>query len=265
MIIDHHKYSELQVLLIEPSPTQQHIIKNHLHSAGVSDIVCVSKGVEALEQIPKILPELVISSMYLPDMTGEELVHAIRALPESYTMAYLLISSETKIECLEPIRQAGAVAILPKPFTQQQLNFALQATLEYLHPDYIALEHFNTEDLQVLLVDDSDFFLKFLTHLLNDFGIENIIIAHDGADALTKMEDHYFDLIITDYNMPKLDGLQLIHKIRIDQHNSVPILMITSEQNEARLAVIKQAGVSAILDKPFAPTLIRNLIVRLLN
>lgn len=264
-MIKTNSYSQLQVLLVEPSHTQQLIINNFLRNAGVTNVICINSGSEALRQIPKILPELIISAMYLPDMTGEDLVHAIRATPESYTMAFLLISSETKLEYLEPIRQAGAIAILPKPFTQQQLDFALQATLDYLHPDTIKLEHFNTEDLQVLLVDDSALFLKFLTHILIDFGIEHITTAKDGSEAWAKLQTHYFDLIITDYNMPKMDGLQLVNQIRDNQQSSVPILMVTSEQNEARLAAIKQAGVSAVLDKPFEPDLIKNLIIRLLS
>ncbi len=263
---NHHKFSQLHVLLIEPSHTQQLIITNYLHQAGVVNIECIESGFEALRVIPKLLPELVISAMYLPDMTGDDLLLAIRETKDAYAMAFLLISSETKLEYLEPIRQAGAIAILPKPFSQEQLIFALEATLDYVKPEIIQLQHFNTEDLQILVVDDSSTFLKYLSHLLNDLGIENIATAKDGTEALDIIATQYFDLIITDYNMPNMDGLEMVNQIRHGKkQNNIPILMITSEQSEERLTLLKNSGVSAVVDKPFAPAIIKNLITRLLN
>ena len=181
-------------------------------------------------------------------------------------MAFLLISSETNIKYLEPIRQAGAIAILPKPFNQTELDAALSATVDYLNPQQAHLDHYDVADLRVLVVDDSSFSRTFIMRMLNDIGIENIVEAEDGKQALGLFERQYFDLIVTDFNMPKMDGLQLIKKIRAsDDQQSVPILMVTSEQNQNRLAAVEKAGVSALLDKPFEPATIRKLIVRLLN
>ncbi len=98
--------------------------------------------------------------MYLVDMTGVDLVHKIRENSDSCNMAFLLISSETKINYLEPIRQAGAIAILPKPFTSQDLGRALSATLDYLNPHQIELKHLDTEGISVLVVDDRQISLK---------------------------------------------------------------------------------------------------------
>lgn len=258
--------AELQAILVEPSHTQQLIINKFLNNAGLVNIRNVMSGEEALQEIRHHPPDLIISAMYLPDMNGDELVHAIRGQPDSYDMAFLLISSETNLDYLEPIRQAGVIGILPKPFTQEELNIALKATLDYLHPDSIYLEHFNIEDLRLLLVDDSILSLKYTQRILQDLGITNITLAKDGAEALKLLRSTYFDLVITDFNMPKIDGLQLINQVKSDgELKSVPILMLTSEKDEARLAAVKQAGVAAILDKPFEPTLIKNLITRLLN
>ncbi len=258
--------STLHVYLVEPSRTQQLIIKQYLMDAGIHDVECINTGAELLAELRRSSPDLIISSMYLPDMTGVDLVHAIRKDSASYDMAYLLISSETDIKYLEPIRQAGAIAILPKPFSQQELNTALGATLDYLHPQKASLEHFDIADLQVLVVDDSEFSRKFITRILNDIGIENITLANDGKQAFNLINQHYFDLIVTDFNMPEMDGLQLVQKIRTcTDQKTVPILMVTSEQNQNRLAAVEKAGVSAVLDKPFEPASIKQLIIRLLS
>lgn len=258
--------SSLEVFLVEPSHTQQTIIRQLLQHSGIDAVSCVDSGQGVLELLREVKPDLIISAMYLPDMTGVDLIHAIRQDSESYDMAFLLISSETNIRYLEPIRQAGAIAILPKPFSQQELDTALAATLDYLHPRKVALEHFDAEDVRVLVVDDSEFSRKYITRILNNIGIENVICALDGKQGFELLQQQYFDLVITDFNMPKMDGLQLIKNIRGDgSHVSIPILMLTSEQNSNRLAAVEKAGVSAILDKPFEPLSIRRLIAQLLN
>lgn len=261
-----HSFANLQVFLVEPSHTQQHIICHFLNACEIEDITCVASGSELFELLQRSRPDLIISAMYLPDMSGVELVHALRNDPASYEMAFLLISSETNIKYLEPIRQAGAIAILPKPFTRQALQTALHSTLEYVRPEKLNLDHIDTEDLRVLLVDDSEFSLKYLTKVFRNIGIDQITTASDGRQGLQLFNQHYFDLVVTDYNMPEMDGLQLIDQIRNHpERGSVPILMVTSEQNQNRLAAIEKSEVSAILDKPFEPESIKRLLLNLLN
>ena len=264
MTVQH--LTSLHVFLVEPSHTQRLIIGQHLADAGINDVKYIATGKEALAELKHNLPDLIISSMYLPDMTGVDLVQTIRLDGASYEMAFLLISSETNIKYLEPIRQAGAIAILPKPFTQLELFTALNATIDYLHPEKANLDHFDIADLQVMVVDDSEFSRKFITRILSDIGIENITLAEDGVQALELFNRYYFDLIVTDFNMPGMDGLELVQCIRASNgQKTVPILMVTSEQNQNRLAAVEKAGVSAVLDKPFEPSSIKQLIIRLLS
>jgi len=259
------QYSNLRVCLVEPSTTQQHIIKNYLLQSGINEITCCNSGAELFSNLGEAQPDLIISAMYLPDMTGSELVYKLRE-DDEYDMAFMLISSETNLSSLEPIRQAGAIAILPKPFTAEELQIALSATVDFLNPEKIALSHLDIEDVAVLLVDDSPLALKYISKILNDIGIENITQVNDGSEAIPLLQECYFDLIITDYNMPDIDGLQLTSFIRgQSEQKTIPIIMITSEQDSQRLAAIQHAGVSAILDKPFEPASIRSFIINLLN
>ena len=109
--------SDLYILLVEPSNVQSKFIIQHLEEAGVGSITGVSSGDEALEMIAKDKPDLVISSMYFSDMTGIDLVTAIRENQATDEIPFMLISSEQSFRMLEPIRQAGVIAILPKPFS----------------------------------------------------------------------------------------------------------------------------------------------------
>jgi two-component system chemotaxis response regulator CheY len=85
-------------------------------------------------------------------------------------------------------------------------------------------------------------------------------------EAMELIADTFFDLIVTDYNMPRMNGKELVEHIRSGSSQaSVPILMVTSEQNENRLAAVQQAGISAICDKPFEPDSVRRLVEQTLS
>ena len=105
-----------------------------------------------------------------------------------------------------------------------------------------------------------------MRRVLGNLGIENITEAGDGREAAELLASSMFDLVITDYNMPEMDGLALLRHIRGESwQSSVPVLMVTSEQNMGRLAAVERAGVSAICDKPFEAGSIRRLITESLT
>jgi len=163
------------------------------------------------------------------------------------------------------VRQAGVLAILPKPFELDDLKRALYASLDYIEPDEIDLARIEVEDLRVLVVDDSQMSLNHICHILEQMGVEKIVRANNGREAAEHVLESAFDLVVTDYNMPEMDGRELVHYIRqLSGQPDIPILMVTSEKDSARLASVKQAGVSALCDKPFDPRTLRTLIQRLL-
>lgn len=260
--------SDLSIILIEPSSTQLKVILKHLQEEGIRNVEGVSTGSEAWNILQTYQPDLIISSMYLPDMTATDLFKKITDSGDFEHTEFMLISSETSRSALEPIRQTGVVAILPKPFDHNDLKRALRATIEFFELDRLDLEHYDIEAIRVLIVDDSATSRKQIGKVLNNMGIRFITMANDGQEALEifSQAQESFDLIITDYNMPEIDGQELTQIIRTELDNYfIPILMVTSEQNETRLNHIQQAGVSAICDKPFEPQNIKELMYRLLD
>lgn len=262
--------NDLLVIVIEPSNVQRTIIIDRLREQGIEKIEEFQEATAALEYIRGQQPDLIVSSMHLPDMTGTELVSELRKEEELANITFLLISSETHYRYLEPIRQAGAIGILPKPFSSDELGIALRSTLNYLvESDEADTEttHEDNENLKVLVVDDSRMSRRYVKQMLNNLGIEHISEAEDGHMALKMMEEGlHCDLIITDYNMPNIDGKELTEHVRQGSDQpTVPILMITSEQNEQRLAAIQRAGVSAVVNKPLSYDMVKTLIERLVH
>lgn len=260
-------HNDLGALLVEPSHMQQRIIIDALHKLGVTSIRAVASGAEALTQMHQAPPALVLSAFYLPDMSGTDLIRAMRDDPRLSSLAFILISSETRPQVLDGVRQSGACAILPKPFSSAQLDRAMRATLDYLQPaDRLDVHaEIELEALRVLIVDDSGNSRRFLRHVLENLGIEHFLEAENGREAVTMLDGNFVDLVITDYNMPEMDGRELVEHIRRQSWQaSVPILMVTGEQDMSRLAAVEQAGVSAICDKPFEPSTIKALIEKAL-
>jgi len=259
---------ELAILLVEPSATQLKVIMQHLRGEGVAHIEGVGSGADALAALANHRPDLIVSSMYLPDMTAIELVENIRHDEVLSHIPFMLISSESRFDALDAVRQAGVVAILPKPFAHEDLKNALRATIEFIDPQEINLEHYDIENVRVLVVDDSALARKHICRVLNNMGIVQITQAMDGkqgAEIFAKDPDA-FELVVTDLNMPIMDGQQLIKYIRQDLGNSlVPILMVTSEDNQTRLSNVHKAGVSAICDKPFDPQTVKEMLYRVFD
>ncbi len=254
--------SDLQVVVVEPSSMQAHLVERMLAKLGVGKVLRVASGADALASLCGLGEgAVVVSSLYLPDMAGTELVGAMRADKGLEDVPFILVSSETRPQVLDPVRQSGACSIVAKPFTAEQLARALYAAADYLTPP-TDLDIAEVEQLRVLLVDDSYASRHHLRRLLEELNIDRITEAVNGREAVQCLQTTMVDLVITDYNMPEMDGRELTEYIRNQSwQNTVPILMITSEQNQGRLAAVEKAGVSAICDKPFDATSIRQLIV----
>ena len=106
--------------------------------------------------------------------------------------------------------------------------------------------------LKFLVVDDFSTMRRIVRNLLKELGYTNVDEAEDGAIALQKLNSGSFDFVVTDWNMPNMDGLQLLQTIRSTpslQH--LPVLMITAEAKKENIIAAAQAGASGYVVKPF--------------
>ena len=258
--------SELSILLVEPSDTQRKIIANRLEQEGVKQIQTATNLEQALDIIKRHQPDLIASAMHFEDGTALELLKTLKSTEQFSDIQFMLVSSECRREQLESYRQSGVVAILPKPFTSSHLGKALNATIDLLSHDELDLTHFDVQDLRVLVVDDSKMARNVIKRTITNLGLRMITEAQDGQEAIEIMQQQMFDLVITDYNMPSVDGLALTQFIRNDSEQShIPILMVSSEANDTHLSNVSQAGVNALCDKPFEPQVVKQILFQLLE
>jgi two-component system chemotaxis response regulator CheY len=257
------RISTLKVFLIEPSRMQAHLIQEQLQRLGVLHVRVFQDAGPALDAMRREPPDLVISALHLGDLSGAELISTIRTEQALKNIAFVLISSEENPLYLDAVRQSGASAILTKPFGQKELQDAIFTTLDYLNTGSLALENDDlaVETLHILVVDDSFSSRAHLIRVLKNIGFTNFTEAENGKQGAEIILKNAFDLVMTDFNMPEMNGGDLVRFIRTKSwQQSIPIIMISSEKNEQRLAAVRAAGVTAICDKPFEPAQLKALI-----
>ena len=111
---------------------------------------------------------------------------------------------------------------------------------------------------KILIVDDFVTMRRIVRNLLKQLGYENIFEAEDGEQAFAKLKEGGFKFVISDWNMPNLDGLGLVQKIRSDPNfSTMPFLMITAEAEKEKVVEAIKAGVNNYIVKPFTAEILK--------
>jgi two-component system chemotaxis response regulator CheY len=258
--------NELSLLVVEPSDLQRKIIIKELKQQGITQVSQAKSISDAYEIVSKHPHDLITSAMYFDDGTALELLHQVRNNSAISDTPFMLVTSEDKRENLEEFKQSGVIALLPKPFTSNHLAAAISTTMDLLSVDELDLEYFDVHEIRVLLVDDSRLARNHIRRVLNNLGLLKITEAADGSEAITLLNDNMYDLVVTDYNMPEVDGRELTQYVRNESEQShIPILMVTSESNDAHLENIVKDGVNALCDKPFEPQNVKKILYKILE
>ncbi|HME58155.1 MAG TPA: response regulator [Terracidiphilus sp.] len=122
--------------------------------------------------------------------------------------------------------------------------------------------------LRVLIVDDSSVMRKIVERSLRQAGIEvgEVLEASNGAEALAEVQKSAFDLILSDINMPAMDGLEFLRNLsNIESAKGVPVVMITTEGSEARVVEALSVGARGYIRKPFTPEQVKERIAPLVG
>ncbi|WP_218353205.1 chemotaxis response regulator CheY [Alteromonas lipotrueiana] len=108
------------------------------------------------------------------------------------------------------------------------------------------------KSMKILVVDDFSTMRRIIKNLLKDLGFSNIQEADDGSTALPMLQQGDFDFVVTDWNMPGMQGIDLLKNIRADDSlKHLPVLMVTAEAKKEQIIAAAQAGVNGYVVKPF--------------
>ncbi|HVJ41509.1 MAG TPA: response regulator [Dongiaceae bacterium] len=121
-------------------------------------------------------------------------------------------------------------------------------------------------NMSILIVDDYKTMLRIIRNLLKQLGFSNVDEATDGSMALQKLRDKDYGLVISDWNMEPMTGIQLLREVRADNRlKTLPFIMITAESKTENVVAAKEAGVNNYIVKPFNAATLKTKLTTVLG
>jgi two-component system chemotaxis response regulator CheY len=191
-------------------------------------------------------------------MTGVQLAEQMQVEFKAAAPGFVLISSETESADAGSLSKCGHAVLLKKPFTPEQLVDALKmVSAEQASPPAAS----KLDRVRVLIVDDSAPARLHIRRVLTGLGLSQFVEATDGAHAVAALAGGTFDLIVTDYNMPHMDGRGLVGYLKQNPSTAtIPIIMVTTEDDAGKLEAVRRLGVAAVCGKSVPAEVVRQVI-----
>lgn len=236
-----------RVLLVDDSE----VVRRHTGAMlveGGYEVILASDGEEGLARVRNDQPDLVLTDVEMPRRDGFSLCRVIKEDLVLQRIPVVICSSLGETSDLEKGFDAGADDYLVKPVIAEELVSRLTAIFAQTMPSVRE---------RVLVVDDS----AAVRHLVADclrrqgFRIETAIDGEDGLEKAVAVAatDGAFDLVLTDYDMPRLTGFELVHALKRDlRTRDVPLVMLTARESKRDQAQMRAAGLTSYLVKPFS-------------
>ncbi len=120
------------------------------------------------------------------------------------------------------------------------------------------------ENKKILFVEDSPTMRRIIANSLQKLGVAVAVEAENGVDALEKLQSQEFDMVLTDWNMPEMNGKELVEHIRhMDKYKNLPILMVTTRGMEDDVMTAIKTGVNGYIVKPFTPDILKKKMLEI--
>ncbi len=235
------------MLLVDDSALIHRHTAPILEEAGY-DVVSAFDGAEALDVVDERKPDLVITDVEMPKLDGYGVCKAIKercAAGQLPPTPVIICSALGEAADLERGFDAGADDYLVKPAAPDELTSRVRSLLTTF-----GVEPGQRE--RILVVDDSPAIRHLIADALGRQGF-NVTVADDGQNALERAREARFDMIVTDYDMPRLTGFELVHALKRDPKlRDIPTLMLTARDTRRDQAQMRAVGLTSYLVKPFS-------------
>lgn len=253
----------LKIFIVDNSRMLVRSIERALASEH-SEIESASSAASGLMRLIRWHPRVVITGVEVGEINGFELCQILKLMPSFAGMPVIILSSNTTKLSQRQAAEAGADFFLPKNAeVVGNLAALLRTRLDAGPPEVAPPAHASKEIRRVLVVDDSKVMRRIIRNILAGVGITDVVEAGNGQEALKRLELNSVDLIMTDWNMPVMNGLELARAVRRQPRwAALPIAMVTTEGTRDATAEAKAAGVNDLLCKPFSHDAMKAFIAR---
>jgi CheY-like chemotaxis protein len=243
-------------MLVDDSPAAVGQLKRYFNELQV-EVVALQNGARVMEQAELIRPDVIVLDILLPDLSGWDVLARLKGNPKTRPIPVVIASV---IDERENALAAGAADCLLKPVTRQQLHRALQRVMMLVNrvqtrplpplTDTSSDAGQITLRPRILLAEDNEANIKTFSQYLTAKGYD-MIVVHNGREAIELARQDKPDLILMDIQMPKMNGLEAIREIRADAMlNQIPIIAVTALAMPGDQEKCLAAGANDYLSKP---------------
>ena len=239
----------MKVMVVDDSAMMRKILSRELQDAGYETCEAVD-GLDALEKIPQLRPNLVTLDVDMPRLNGFEACFRLRSDfgPENdyfKNLPVVFITANDTIEGRSRGFEVGASDFITKPFIKGEVVESVNRLLNLKQ---------GLSGLKVVVAEDTNMARQLIDNILRAEGVQTYLVSN-GVEAfdLIKRKEHEIDLLLTDYFMPQMNGDELCKKIRNELGNkSLPIIFLSAMSERGEILRIFKAGASDYVIKPFA-------------
>lgn len=269
---------ELTYLVVDDLELMRAVTVNQLRALGCEKVKVARNGASALEMLRRGTIDVVLCDWNMPVMSGLDLLKAVRAEPALARLPFLMITAEAERARIEEVIRAGVSGLLVKPYNSGNLRNRLEKVLyQQKHPSARSPRigalagGASTRDTpprrrstdvaltpsRILLVDDDARVLQSMQALFQ--GDFQVLTASDGAAALAQcLGEHAPDLLLSDVQMPGMDGLELVSQLRQHpQTAQIPVIFVTGSADEPTRLKGMELGAVDFVDKTADPKTLR--------
>jgi CheY-like chemotaxis protein len=230
-----------RILVVTSSDSKQKDCVDQLSQMGFENINSATNGVEALKLLRDSPIDMVLSDWDLPDTDGLELLKTIKKSPSLQGTPFIFLTAHTDEEKNRQAMTYGAVDNFADPSSSTNLKENIEIIL-------------NRGIRNILIVEDSDIQREICIAQLQQIGFEKITGATNGKEALEYLENNSVDFILSDWNMPELNGLELLKKVKGNTAlKDIPFLILTINNDEDKNQEALNLGAIDYIVKPLMP------------
>jgi len=255
-------YEELKILIADDDKYSIDVMRNCLGNWGrTMYLFSVVNGKDAVEVAAKINPDIILLDWEMPELDGLSALKQIKTIPELSKIPVAMITSRSGNTHIQQAFDAGASDYIKKPIDKIEALFRVQTLArisELIQNNSIdeKIEQKENEILNLVLIIDDVFEIRqFIKHTLKNSFLT--IEAENGSEGIQKVKDYLPDLIISDINMPEMDGLMFCKELKSNIITShIPIILLTAQAGIPSNIAGLEAGADEYLNKPIQPDLL---------
>lgn len=264
------KRSKPKVLIIDDEEGIRKFMQRVLGTAY--ELTLAGDGKEGLRQAARVMPNLILLDLHLPDVDGLSVLAKLKAVPQTNRIPVVIVSIDGETVLLLEGQQAGAVDHLVKPFEAEQLRDVVQRNILPDAPEtpiqamgpLSSVVAPATAKSVILLIEDEEAIRKLMKRALE--ASYEVSVTGDGQEGVSQAKRLKPQLIFLDLRMPGMDGLAVLAKLKaMPETRAIPVVIVSVHGETEMLLEGQQAGAVDHIIKPFAIEELRAVAARHLS